>query len=203
MHARTGLFAIAARLRPFLLVALALFVGGALAGGLLGPELRGWLLPMEHGLKQEALRLSHTTRMEMVFALFVNNLKVSLMMLFGGFVFAFIPAAGAIANGALVGFVVEQLAAVTRANLFLLVVAGILPHGLFEIPAYLLASSSGIRFGWLTLGSLSGVRRPKAWRAAWQDLAPTLLWLTGLLFAAALIETNVTPLLLHAVTRDR
>jgi stage II sporulation protein M len=198
LNRRVDLFSIAVRMRPYLLAALSLFAGGALAGGLLGPELRGWLLPMERGLRQEAFQLSRDTRLEMAFALFVNNLKVSLLMLFGGFVLAFIPAMGAVTNGALVGFVVEQLATVTHANLLLLIFAGILPHGLFEIPAYLLASGSGIRFGWLALRSLAGEGRQQEWRTAWQDLAPTILWMIGLLFAAALIETNVTPLLLRA-----
>lgn len=199
MRPRADLFSIARRMRPYMLVALALFAAGAAAGGLFGLELRGWLLPMEHNLKQEALMLQRDTRAAMAFELFVNNLKVSLMMMFGGFFFAFIPVMGAIANGALVGFVVAHLAARTHANVLLLILAGILPHGLFEIPAYLLASGCGIRFGWYVLRSLAGRRHPGAWQAAWRDLAPTLLWIMGLLVAAALVETNVTPLLVRAV----
>lgn len=198
---RVQLRSIVGRLRPYIWIALGLFLVGMIIGGWDGRMLAGWLGPMENSLRSKAILMHRDSRPVMVFALFVNNLEVSLTMLAGGLLFAAVPVIGALANGALVGYVLAQLSRATGASPLLLFAAGVLPHGIFEIPAYILSSSVGLRLGWLMLRALAGYSTRSAWRCAARDIAPTVLWVMGLLFVAACIEANITPILLHAALR--
>ena len=77
------------------------------------------------------------------FLLILNNLRATaLCMLYGFIPFFFLPAVITISNSAMIGAAVT--AAARSANLVFIVCAGILPHGIFELPALLLAMSAGI-----------------------------------------------------------
>jgi len=98
-------------------------------------------------------------------------------------------------NGFLLGIV--SYGAVQKAGaLFLL--AGILPHGIIELPIVLLSIAIGFRLGYLLAltilrenADLSGETR-----MAFHFL---VRWVTPLLFLAAAIETFITPLVISVV----
>ena len=198
MRMRASLFAIVGRVRPFYAAALLLFLAGAALGWLFADRLGAVLDPLVRSLRVEALALRHDTVWGLMFELFYNNLRVSLLMLFGGIAFGLLPAAGALANGALVGYVLALAAARAGVNPLLMLAAGVLPHGIFEIPAYLLASAFGLKLGWLAARSLAGQEVREAWKSTGRELAPAILWVMGLLAVAAAVESTVTPVLLRA-----
>ncbi|NLM38202.1 MAG: stage II sporulation protein M [Firmicutes bacterium] len=125
-----------------------------------------------------------------------NNLKVIVLAIISG---AFIPLlpflVGLLSNGVFLGLLAgyyEYEKGVANSTFFL----NLLSHGLFEIPAVLLA---------VTVGALWGVRNwrsffrgEKAW-SSWGDHAKASLafvpLILVLLFIAALVEVLVTPLL--------
>lgn len=200
LRERMTLFGIASRLRKPLLMAACLFAIGVLMGGVFSGTLTNLLTPMAKGLRQEAAQLVQDhSLVKVAFSIFSNNLRVSLFMMVGGVVFGVLPALGAFANGALIGYVLYALVVRTHANLFLVVLAGILPHGIFEIPAYLLASAVGMRYGALVWRGMLGRTLPGSWQRTGKDTAPAILWVMGLLVVAAAVETFVTPVLIGSV----
>lgn len=199
MHIHFGLNPNLRQARPFVGIALILFIGGMILGIAFSTPLHGILTPMLQGLKQEAAALRQDNSGGIFMALFVNNVRVSLIMMVGGIFLGLIPAFGVLANGALMGYVVAIMVAKTHISPVLVFAAGILPHGIFEIPAYLLASAYGLRFGWHMIRVVAGKTTKEGWRTLLIDAGTTVFWVAGLLFIAAFIETNITPVLLRAV----
>jgi stage II sporulation protein M len=128
--------------------------------------------------------------------IFFNNAAVSLLMIFAGALFGVIPLFTLLTNGLLVGYLAVMETPKLGWFKFLL---GVVPHGVVEIPALLLACAYGIKLGTLVAKAL--VFFPFASRRAvnnkammdYLKLSPTLIILLLALFLiAALIESTVT-----------
>ena len=137
-------------------------------------------------------------------AILKNNLQASFLMFASGIVpFLFIPAFGVLANGAGIGVItaVYQNSGLNPAALLLF---GIAPHGLFEIPAFLFSAAMGLHLS-IFLFKLIFYPQPMNRPSFLSSLKRTaLLWLVivvPLIVVAALIETFVTPALVHAFVR--
>ncbi len=187
------------RYRSYFIVALILFLIGAWLGGAQASSLSAVLTPMMHGLKQEAVTLKHESVLATALALFYNNLRVSLIMMAGGLVLGILPFLVVIANGALVGYVLATLTAKIHISLWLAILTGILPHGIFEIPAYLLASAYGMRIGATEFRAIARAGKPGMWAYLRKDLWTIVLIVAVLLLVAAFIESSITPVLLRLV----
>jgi len=128
--------------------------------------------------------------------IFAKNLFTSAMAMFLGLGLGIVPLIVVSSNGILLGIVGYE--AVEKAGVpFLL--AGILPHGVIELPVVLVCIAIGFRLGYLlalTLamkeGNLSGEIRI-AFHFLVRRAAP-------LLFLAAAIETFITPFVISVVT---
>ncbi|MDP3027165.1 MAG: stage II sporulation protein M [Nanoarchaeota archaeon] len=79
----------------------------------------------------------------MIRFIFMNNLKSSFFAIFCGVLFGIIPFAVLVANGYVIGFVVNKTVASEGA----LVLWRLLPHGIFELPAVLISIGVGLRLG--------------------------------------------------------
>ena len=128
--------------------------------------------------------------------IFLKNLLASAMAMLLGLGLGLIPLMVVTSNGFLLGIV--GYAAVQKAG-FLFLAAGILPHGIIELPVVLVSIAIGFRLGYLlalTLAKekvdLSGETR-MAIHFLWR-------WVTPLLFLAAAIETFITPIAISVVT---
>ncbi len=120
--------------------------------------------------------------------IFVNNLQASTILFIGGAAFGLITLLILSMNGFIIGIVVEYI---RQEQGLYVVLAGILPHGIFEIPALLLAATFGVMLGkelWkelhgtgnaITLAELNGKR--------------FLVYVLPLLAIAAIIEGFITP----------
>jgi stage II sporulation protein M len=78
----------------------------------------------------------------------------------------------------------------------LFVLCGLLPHGVLEIPAFIIGEAAAISFGTMLLAALfNKERRPDVLPQLRVELKYLMVAL-ALLVPAALVETYVTPLLL-------
>lgn len=131
-----------------------------------------------------------------VFALLMNNWRAMLVSAAYGFIpFIFLPAISLVTNGALLGI----LAAVYRGGgmSMLAYAAGILPHGIFELPALVLSIACGVslcrNMCLLVAGSPDRTPLPELL----EDLLRILvLMVAPLTVAAAFVECYVTPVVM-------
>jgi stage II sporulation protein M len=128
--------------------------------------------------------------------IFLKNLAACAMSVLLGLGLGIMPLLVVTSNGILIG-VVSYTALQRASPLFLL--AGILPHGIIELPVVLISIAMGFRLGHLLILSLLGedvslVEEVKtSIRLLFMRFAP-------LLFVAAAIETFITPLVMSVVS---
>lgn len=123
-----------------------------------------------------------------------NSLVIYLMPLTGFLPFLFIPAIELFFNAAVVGVVCSALGRLGGFNPFTVFASGILPHGIFELSAMVLAAAVGIDF---TMTVIRIIRK-KTYSDELSYVAASFvrLYLTvilPLLIAAGLIESLLTP----------
>jgi stage II sporulation protein M len=128
--------------------------------------------------------------------IFLKNLLASAMAMLLGLGLGLIPLMVVTSNGFLLGIV--GYAAVQKAG-FLFLAAGILPHGIIELPVVLVSIAIGFRLGYLLALTLA---KEKVDLSGETRMAIHFLWhwVTPLLFLAAAIETFITPIAISVVT---
>jgi stage II sporulation protein M len=113
--------------------------------------------------------------------LFLHNLQASALMVGTGLLASFLPLLFVAVNGLLIGYVGTAIGFLTAGPLWVFLM--LLPHGIFEIPAFILAGATGARLARVAEGrGFSG--RAQALGLSW----PALLIVAGLLAVAATIE---------------
>ncbi|MCY0893668.1 MAG: stage II sporulation protein M [Acidibacillus sp.] len=173
------------------------FLVGSILGAVFAHPLQHVLLPFVRDIRKVGVSMRGESLIEVAFTIFSHNLTTSLTMLIGGIVFGIIPLVSVMINGALVGFVLTVLTQTTHVNPILLFFTGIFPHGIFEIPAYLLASGFGLELGFTLFRSLWHRKETRSeWVQLRTDFGPSILWIIIFLAIAACIEAGITPHLL-------
>lgn len=137
-----------------------------------------------------------------VFALFLNNLRAAGMAIVLGIVpFFFLPAIVLLSNGAIMGSAFAVIGQHSD-NIIAYFIGGILPHGIFEIPAICLSIASGIILCLficqkiLDKGKLSHIRAGEFFKNTGKLF---LFAVIPMLIAAAIIETYITPLIMNSL----
>ena len=131
-----------------------------------------------------------------VFALLMNNWRAMLLSAAYGFIpFIFLPVFSLLSNGALLG--VMAAVYVSNEMSLVLLLAGILPHGIFELPALVLSIACGVYL----CGNMCRLVTSSPRRAPMVELLGDLLRVLVLLVApmtvaAAFIECYVTPVIM-------
>src|SRR3990172_7254872 len=106
--------------------------------------------------------------------------------------FCLVPAAALVLNGGLLGLV---SASVVQEKSLGYLLAGVLPHGIFEIPALIIGEAAAFSFGTSVMLAIVKRERRKLVLPNLKQNARYLALSVILLLVAALIETYVTPLL--------
>jgi len=130
--------------------------------------------------------------------IFLNNTAKSLISLISGFFFGIFPFFFVFVNGYLIGMVAFIKGSEVG---FLTILLALLPHGILEIPAVILASAYGMKLG--------GLFYQKVFKGEQVDIANALRFflkkflkiVVPILFAAALIETFITPAIVFYLNR--
>lgn len=140
--------------------------------------------------------IAHTQNRQwrMFLFIYLNNMGVSLLIMYAGFFFGVIPMYFLLSNGLLLGYLASSPN--MHGWTFL---KGVLPHGIIEIPTLILAGAFGIRFGFLILENVlmmpvaSGRKAAKTKLIGFLKITlPLSLMIGALLLAAAIIESTVT-----------
>ncbi len=149
-----------------------------------------FLLDRKFGPMSEAMSSMNVTGMAGL--VFWNNLKAAALLVAGGVAFGVLPMVMVFLNGLLVGLVSGDVAR-QGFGLFPFILVGVLPHGMFEIPGYIIGGTLGIRLGFNILGYERGRQHGRGMRAVILD---TLLVLAAvvvpLLMVGSLVEVMVT-----------
>ncbi|MDY6825690.1 MAG: stage II sporulation protein M [Bacillota bacterium] len=131
--------------------------------------------------------------------IFMNNMITMAQMLLLGAAAGISPLITLGINGALLGSTLS-MAVMEGANLFYMLGLGILPHGIFELPAVFICAGLGLKFGYHCIASpLSGKTRSESYRFIWKEAISILPLVVTMLIAAALVEMFITPRLLEFV----
>lgn len=131
-----------------------------------------------------------------VFPLLMNNWRAMLISMAYGFVpFLFLPVISLLANGALLGLLAALFAGQGASLLAFL--AGILPHGIFELSALILSIACGVTLC-VNMGRLvCGNPNRKPLLELLEDLLRMLVLVIAPLTAiAAVVECYVTPIVM-------
>jgi uncharacterized membrane protein SpoIIM required for sporulation/ABC-type transport system involved in multi-copper enzyme maturation permease subunit len=131
-----------------------------------------------------------------------NNVRATLLILAGGAVsFSVLGIIAFIANAGIVGAAlgVFKLAGYSP---WLIVAAGLLPHGIFEIPALMLVSAAVLRLGACMVTPQTGKSMGEVLLDLLADCAKVFVAVVApLLVVAALVEAYVTPGILLSVIK--
>jgi stage II sporulation protein M len=124
--------------------------------------------------------------------IFFKNLMSCMLSTFLGIGLGIMPLIVDTSNGFLVGVVAYKI---MHAQGLLYLLAGILPHGIIELPSIFISSGLGLRLGHVLVLSIFSVRvdlsgevRKAGHIMAW--------WIAPLLLLAAAIETFITPIVI-------
>lgn len=126
--------------------------------------------------------------------IFLNNFEACAFLFLGGATFGVLTFFVLFSNGVVIGLFADQIAAKVGP---LGLIAGLVPHGIFELPAIFISAALGLA---LTRSLLAEARgRGDAASDAVQLSGLFLRFVVPLLAVAAVIEAFITPALLQLV----
>lgn len=180
-----------------------IFLLAGMVVGATNPDLEAFIQGQMSGLKNVAQNIdssSHPTLFLMVFIFFNNVIKAILVMYIGA-IFGFVPIIFLAINGMMIGYLVHKSAEQGGDTLFTIVFKGLLPHGIIELAAIVIACAYGLRFGKIMLQGVGVIlTRRSGWSQELERFVmrtlPVMVLLTVMLALAAVIESTVTVWLL-------
>ncbi|MGZ0043145.1 stage II sporulation protein M [Paenibacillus ottowii] len=185
--------------RRLILISALFFCASIVVGWLSTGTIQSMLAQQVEGLGGVAQRLQNSEHPQWSFFVFIffNNAIKCVLVIFAGALFGIVPFIFLIVNGMVLGFVVHLQADMGRC-MYEIVVKGLLPHGVIELPILIIACAFGLKFGTniiSTIGASIGMKR-KGNGPSWKDfLRQTLtvsIWSVIFLFIAAAIESGIT-----------
>ena len=127
--------------------------------------------------------------------IFTNNLQACILLFLGGATLGVLTLFIIASNGIIIGGIME-LVREQKGPLFVL--AAILPHGIFEIPSFIISASLGFILGAAMLAEWRG--EGDAAETAMAHARTFLFVVVPLVAIAAFIEAFITPQVIHLVS---
>ena len=131
--------------------------------------------------------------------LFQNNIRANIIIMIGGLLFSIFSVLGIIMNGLIIGFTYTLVTPIQF-------IVGILPHGIFELPATILSLVGAFIITKLEINLLNALFKKRLKEEInksdklVKDIVLTFIIILVLLIIAAIIEAGVTPVLLSMVS---
>lgn len=131
--------------------------------------------------------------------LFQNNIRANIIIMLGGLFFSIFSILAIIMNGLIIGFTYTLVTP-------LQFIVGILPHGIFELPATVLSLVGAFLITKLEINLLDALFKKQLKEEIGKsneiikDIVLTFIIILILLIIAAIIEAGVTPVLLSMVS---
>ncbi len=150
-----------------------------------------WTEDVVNLLAQNYTDLLGKSSTELCLYIFFNNISVSLMIIALFFLFGIAPISALLSNGVMIGVVISySLSKIGIASVFLALV----PHGIFEIPAFFIATALSLHLSGRFVDYLHKKRKTFKKDISFA-LRIIMFVIIPLLFVAAIIETFLTPFL--------
>ncbi|MBA4496575.1 stage II sporulation protein M [Paenactinomyces guangxiensis] len=185
----------------YLGIAILVFVVSAVSGYVNGEGIFKTLKEMGvlDSLEEVVRSISQNPSFFHIFTtLFVNNITASFSMIGMGLFFGIVPFMSMLTNGMLLGATLMTAAEKTGTNPLVIFVTTILPHGVLELPAAILAAAFGMRLGVAAIRRIIALFVPRLhessveeWRGIRTRLPVVLVGVTVLILVAAVIETSL------------
>lgn len=178
-------------------IALLVFLVGAIFGFMEYTNALEYRQFYEQIFEQSVGRFSSSEGAELAKGIFFNNIRASVLGLCSGILpFIFFPVINIAGNGITTGAAIASVSIATGKDAGSLVLLGILPHGIFEITALVVAIALGITLCKNITKAL--LRKPHEKIAELLDETARcyVLVVLPLIFIAAVVETYITPMLL-------
>lgn len=190
--------------QKYLFLGLALFLLGSLMGFLNANVIQDMARDLLEQLEQIAKKMEDSGSPLYVFwVIFQNNVMASLTMLGLGVFFGIFPIFALLSNGLLLGYMLKTMS-LQGINPFSVLALGILPHGVIEIFAVIVAAAIGIKYGMymiriiFSMANSGGRSRVlDEFKESLHELPYIVGSIIVLLFLAAVIESTITPLLIQ------
>jgi stage II sporulation protein M len=188
-------------MKHYFIAVTLVFAAGIYLGYAQADQFQAYLQEQLGGLRQlvELVESKDNKQLWFFILIFLNNTLKSIFIVFSGAFLGIMPLFFLVANGMILGY----LAAIQPAGeLWSTFMLGIVPHGIIEIPAILLASAYGLRFGTIIVKNMVNLVRPQ--KRGSEELQqfvkltiPLMVVLTVSLLVAAGIESTLTLWLLQ------
>lgn len=177
--------------RTIALVSLLAFLLIALLSPLFLGDFKGLAQEMVESFQTDKAELLASRDWQLALGLFKNNFLASLLAYIWGLVpFLFLPAGILALNALIVGGVFVFLDGLLSPLQFAL---SLLPHGIFEVPALVLAISLGIKLSLEHSKRLMGRDHEAIWPLVKRQVQVFIRLIVPLLILAALIEAFISP----------
>jgi stage II sporulation protein M len=180
------------RYRWWIVIAVALFAVG-IALGIADPGNIGSLLSNEITSLEELGGILAPFTFGMFIFIFIKNVITLLFSFIFSPILAIIPVVTLLFNGWVLGLV---SAVVTQQQSLGYVLAGILPHGVIELPALFIGEAAALSFGITAVIALFKKEKRGLFLPSLRQSLKYLTLAVILMLPAAAIETYLTPLLL-------
>jgi len=180
------------RYKFWVIIAASLFIAGIGIGLVFPADIADLVSEDVALLKELGGILAPFSILTLIF-IFLKNVSALLFSFVFSPILCLAPVLSLLLNGLLIGFVSTAVVQ-ERSVEFLL--AGVLPHGIFEIPAFIIGEAAALSFGATLILALFKKERRKLILPSLMTNSRYMLIAFALLLPAAIIETFVTPLLL-------
>jgi stage II sporulation protein M len=144
--------------------------------------------------KEVAGQMSGGNPVDMCLKLFANNLEACIFLFLGGASFGILTIFIMSLNGIVIGAIMEL---VSKDHSALFVAAAILPHGVFEIPAFIISGALGIMLAQSLIAEWYGDGDTA--HEATHYARIFILYVLPLVAIAASVEAFITPVVIHLV----
>ena len=144
--------------------------------------------------KEVAGQMDGQNPYDMFIKLFANNLEACILLFLGGASFGILTIFIMSLNGIVIGAIMEM---VSKDHSALFVAAAILPHGIFEIPAFIISGALGILLAQSLIAEWYGTGDTAVAAQAYARLF--LVFVLPLVLVAASVEAFITPVVIHLV----
>jgi stage II sporulation protein M len=179
--------------KRWILIAICLFVIGMVVGFIAPSSLASLAAEDIAALEELAGFLATLPPFAVLIIIFIKNVSALVISFIFSPILCLFPIMALVVNGWLLAFV---SAAVVQERSLGFVLAALLPHGVFELPAIIIGEAAALSFGAMAIVALFSKGRRNQ---LLPNLKQNLRYLgiaCALLLPAAIIETYITPLFL-------
>lgn len=201
MFAFREIFGHLKEMRHYIILSTVILIAGMVVGAT-NPALDNFIQGQLSGLGEVAQKINAMENSSLWFMIFIffNNAIKAILVMYIGSLFGIVPLIFLAINGMVLGYVIGI--ASEEGMLFTIVVKGLLPHGILEIPAILIACAYGMRFGKLMFSGIGVMlTRRKGWGQELEYFVkkslPAMVLIVVMLLAASIIESTFTVWLLE------